>query len=67
MKRASAFVERGMPQRRVSMPRHLERIPFYGFVRSLEAYEKFLDDKSTILLSPGSRLLRFLNDSSAGK
>ncbi|MBI4524100.1 MAG: protease modulator HflC [Deltaproteobacteria bacterium] len=40
---------------------------FYGFIRSLEAYEKFLGDKSTILLSPDSRLLRHLTDSNAGK
>jgi len=33
---------------------------FYGFVRSLEAYEKFLDDRSTVLLSADSPLLRYL-------
>jgi modulator of FtsH protease HflC len=38
---------------------------FYGFVRSLEAYEEFLDDRSTILLSPDSRLLRYLTDAKA--
>ncbi|HEY7317397.1 MAG TPA: protease modulator HflC [Candidatus Binatia bacterium] len=40
---------------------------FYGFLRSLEAYEKFLDGKSTILLSPDSRLLRYLTDAKTGK
>lgn len=35
---------------------------FYGFLRSLEAYEKFLGDKSTIVLSPDSRLLRYLRE-----
>jgi len=36
---------------------------FYGFLRSLEAYEKFLGDKSTVVLSPDSRLLRYLRTS----
>ncbi|MBI2554606.1 MAG: protease modulator HflC [candidate division NC10 bacterium] len=36
---------------------------FYGFVRSLEAYEKFLGEKSTVFLSPDSRLLRYLRES----
>lgn len=36
---------------------------FYGFVRSLEAYEKFLGAKSTVLLSADSRLLRYLRSS----
>ncbi|MFQ5898355.1 MAG: protease modulator HflC [Candidatus Methylomirabilia bacterium] len=40
---------------------------FYGFLRSLEAYEKFLSSKSTILLSPGSRLLRYLSTSQVRK
>lgn len=33
---------------------------FYGFIRSLEAYEKFLDKESLVLLAPDSPLLRFL-------
>lgn len=40
---------------------------FYGFVRSLEAYEKFLGEKSTVLLSPDSRLLRYLTDAKTSK
>jgi len=36
---------------------------FYSFVRSLEAYDKFLAKKSTILLPQDSRLLRYLSDS----
>lgn len=36
---------------------------FYGFVRSLEAYGKFLGEKSTVVLSPDSRLLRYLRSS----
>lgn len=40
---------------------------FYSFVRSLEAYEKTLGEGSTILLSPDSRLLRYLTDSNAKK
>jgi modulator of FtsH protease HflC len=38
---------------------------FYGFTRSLEAYERFLGEKSTVLLSPDSRLLRYLTDAKA--
>jgi len=40
---------------------------FYSFVRSLEAYEKFLGEKSTVLLSPDSRLLRYLTDAKPSK
>ena len=36
---------------------------FYSFVRSLEAYEKFLPEKSTAILSEGSRLFRHLGSS----
>jgi len=36
---------------------------FYSFVRSLDAYDKFLSKKSTILLPADSRLLRYLADS----
>ncbi|NIO09554.1 MAG: protease modulator HflC [Deltaproteobacteria bacterium] len=35
---------------------------FYGFVRSLDAYDKFLGKKSTVLLPQDSRLLRYLSD-----
>ncbi len=40
---------------------------FYGFVRSLEAYDKFMGDKTTILLSPDSDLLRYLTRSGLKK
>jgi len=40
---------------------------FYGFVRSLDAYDKFLSKKSTILLPQDSRLLRYLSDSQKPK
>lgn len=36
---------------------------FYSFVRSLEAYEKFLPEKSTAILSEDSRLFRHLGNS----
>lgn len=36
---------------------------FYSFVRSLEAYEKFLPEKSTAILSEDSRLFRHLGSS----
>ena len=35
---------------------------FYSFIRSLEAYDKFLGKKSTILLQQESRLLKYLAD-----
>jgi membrane protease subunit HflC len=34
---------------------------FYRFLRTLESYRKFMDDKTTIVLSSDSDLLRFLN------
>ena len=36
---------------------------FYGFVRSLEAYEKFLPTNSMAILSEDSRLFRHLSSS----
>ena len=36
---------------------------FYSFIRSLEAYDKFLSKKSTILLPEDSHLLKYLADS----
>ena len=42
----------------------LERDPeFYEFRRTLEAYEKFLDTETTIILDPNSDLLKFLMSS----
>lgn len=40
---------------------------FYGFVRSLEAYEKFLPEKSTAILSEDSPLFRHLGTSRKDK
>ncbi len=40
---------------------------FYSFVRSLDAYDKFLGKKSTVLLPQDSRLLRYLSDSQKPK
>ena len=40
---------------------------FYSFVRSLDAYDKFLSKKSTILLPQDSRLLQYLADSQKKK
>jgi len=34
---------------------------FYGFMRKLESYGKFLDEKTTIILSSDSELLDLLN------
>ena len=39
---------------------------FYQFVRTLESYGKFVDDKSTIVLPADSELLRYLNNAQAG-
>lgn len=38
-------------------------IKFYQLIRTLEAYEKFIDGKTTVVLSTDSELLRFLNTS----
>ena len=40
---------------------------FYGFIRSLEAYEKFLPEKSTAILSEESRLFRHLGSAQVGE
>lgn len=41
----------------------LEQDPeLYSFLRSLEAYEQILDGDSTLILSPDSQLLRYLQD-----
>lgn len=34
---------------------------FYQFVRTLESYQKFVDDKATVVLPSDSELLRYLN------
>ena len=39
---------------------HQKDPKFYELIRTLEAYKKFLDDKTTILLSADSDLLKFL-------
>ena len=39
---------------------HQKDPKFYELLRTLEAYKKFLDDKTTILLSADSELLKFL-------
>jgi membrane protease subunit HflC len=39
---------------------------FYAFVRSLEAYEKFLDPSSTLVMSTDSDLFRYLNTQRPG-
>lgn len=38
---------------------------FYGFTKSLEAYENILDDETTLVLDTRSRLFRYLDDPSA--
>jgi modulator of FtsH protease HflC len=38
---------------------------FYSFVRSLDAYDKVLSDKSTLVVSTGSELFRYLRKSDA--
>ncbi len=38
-------------------------IKFYELVRTLESYEKFIDAKTTVVLSADSELLKFLNTS----
>jgi membrane protease subunit HflC len=38
-------------------------IEFYELIRSLEAYEKFIDGKTTVVLTADSELLKFINTS----
>ncbi|HIE28897.1 TPA: protease modulator HflC [Candidatus Poribacteria bacterium] len=38
---------------------------FYEFIRTLEAYEKFIDDKTTAILPADSDLLKYLNSGSS--
>jgi membrane protease subunit HflC len=45
---------------RIYADAHQKDPAFYELVRTLEAYRKFLDDKTTILLSADSELLKFL-------
>lgn len=41
-------------------------IKFYELVRTLESYEKFIDGKTTVVLSADSELLKFINTSNPG-
>jgi len=43
---------------------HQQDPKFYELLRTLEAYKKFLDEKTTLLLSADSELLKFLTGSS---
>jgi membrane protease subunit HflC len=45
---------------RIYAEAHLHDPQFYQLVRTLEAYRKFLDDKTTVLLSADSDLLKYL-------
>lgn len=49
---------------RIYTEAHQQDPEFYELIRTLEAYEKFLDDKTTILLSSDSDLLKFLTGGS---
>lgn len=40
---------------------------FYGFVRSLDAYAKTVDPKSTVVLSTGSPFFKYLENPSGGR
>jgi membrane protease subunit HflC len=40
-----------------------EDIKFYELIRTLESYEKFIDGKTTVVLSADSELLKFINTS----
>ncbi len=42
-------------------------IKFYELIRTLEAYEKFIDGKTTVVLSADSELLKFLNTSNPSR
>jgi len=45
---------------RIYSKAHEKDPEFYELLRTLEAYKKILDDKTTLLLSSDSELLRFL-------
>lgn len=45
---------------RIYTKAHKQDPQFYELLRTLEAYEKFLDDKTTVLLSADSDLLKYL-------
>ncbi|MFH1264273.1 MAG: protease modulator HflC, partial [Planctomycetota bacterium] len=45
---------------RIYTEAHQKDPEFYELVRTLEAYEKFLDEKTTVLLSADSDLLKYL-------
>jgi membrane protease subunit HflC len=45
---------------RIYSEAHQKDPAFYELVRTLEAYRKFLDDKTTVLLSSDSELLKYL-------
>ena len=45
---------------RIYTEAHRKDPQFYELVRTLEAYEKFLDEKTTVLLSADSDLLKYL-------
>ncbi|MFO0951756.1 MAG: protease modulator HflC [Isosphaeraceae bacterium] len=47
---------------RVSNEAHARDPKFYEFLRNLEAYRAMLDEKSTVVLSSSSPLLRLLNE-----
>ncbi len=38
-------------------------IKFYELIRTLESYEKFIDSKTTVVLTADSELLKFINTS----
>jgi membrane protease subunit HflC len=38
-------------------------VKFYELIRTLESYEKFIDGKTTVVLSADSELLKFINTS----
>ncbi|MBM4017260.1 MAG: protease modulator HflC [Planctomycetes bacterium] len=50
---------------RIYAEAYQQDLPFYELVRTLEAYRKFLDDKTTVVLSADSDLLRFLTREAA--
>jgi membrane protease subunit HflC len=52
---------------RIYTEAHQKDPEFYELVRTLEAYEKFLDEKTTVLLSADSDLLKYLMRGSTGE
>ena len=66
MRRRRAPRPRAKPRRWGSTPTRFERnAAFYRFLRTLQAYEKLLDDKTTLFLPADAEILAILRENGA--